>query len=93
MPEFDQVLDDIHRAIDGASHAQSESHHRAAPVADGRDAVQRAFDAGAVVRVELTDALIDIIDLGPRDFRLADIEFIIHKARSGDSPQVEDDFQ
>jgi hypothetical protein len=34
-----------------------------APVADGGDSVQCALDAGAVVRVELTDAFVDVGNL------------------------------
>ena len=73
LARFDQVLDDIHRAVDGASHTQGETHHCAAPVANGRDAVQCALDAGAVIRVELTCALVHVVDFRAGDFRIPDL--------------------
>ena len=63
LARFDDVLDDVDGAVDGAPDAQRQPHDVPAPVADGGDAVQCALDAGAVVRVELTDAFVDVGDL------------------------------
>ena len=55
---------------DGPAHPAGQAHNVAAPVADGRDAVQGALQAGAVVGVEITDARDHQVDLGPRHFRI-----------------------
>ena len=59
LAALDQVLDDIGRAVHGAPHPAGQADDVAAPVADGRDAVQGALQAGAVVGVEIADALDD----------------------------------
>src|SRR5581483_2847564 len=46
-PGLDQVLDYLDRAEDGAADAAGETDDAPAAVADARDAVQRALDAGA----------------------------------------------
>ena len=53
---FHQVLDDIDRAIHGAADAAGETNNGAVAVADGRNAVQGAFEPGAVIGVEFADA-------------------------------------
>ncbi len=55
--------------------------------------MQRALDAGAVVGIELAGALIHVIDLGPRHFRVAQGDLALHIARSGHAAQVQDDFE
>ncbi len=90
---LDDVLDDVHRAVHGAAHAQRQTHNVGAPVADGGDAVQRALDAGAVVGVELARAVVHVVDLGPRHLDLAQSDLAVHKARRRHAPQVQDDLQ
>ena len=70
MPFGDNVLHDLDRAIDGAADAARQANHLAAPVADAGDAVQRAGDAGAVVVVEIANAIDDLVDLDMADLAL-----------------------
>jgi hypothetical protein len=60
LPGAHQVLDDADRAKHGAADTAGETDDLALPIADARDAMQRALDAGAVVRVELADARDDV---------------------------------
>jgi hypothetical protein len=43
LARFDQVLDDLDGAVDRPPDAARQPHHFSPPVADGRDAVQRAL--------------------------------------------------
>ena len=70
LARFDDVLDDVDGAVDGAPDAQRQPDDVPAPVADGGDAVQGALDAGAVVGVEFTDAFDHVGDLLRVDFRI-----------------------
>ena len=54
---------DLDGAEDRAPDAAGEADDLAAPVADGRDAVQRALDAGAVVLAERADVVDDVLDV------------------------------
>ncbi len=90
---LDDVLDDFDGAVDGAPDAQRQPDDVAAPVADGRDAVQRALDAGAVVRVELADAFIDVCDVFCCDLRFTQHHFALDIACRGDTPEVNDDLE
>ena len=63
LPGLDDVADDVDRAEDGAADAAGEADDLARAVADGRDAVQRALDPGAVVVAERADALDDVLDV------------------------------
>lgn len=55
--------------------------------------MEGAFEAGAVVGVELADALVHKVNFGTRDFFLAQDDLAVNEARRGDAPQVEDDFE
>ena len=90
---FDQVLDNIDRAIDRPPYPAGEANNVAAPVADGRNAVQGAFQAGAVIRVELADALHHVVQVGVVDFDRGEHDLGIDKAGRGEAPQVQDHFQ
>ena len=63
LARLDQVADDLDRAEDGAADAAGQADDLAAAVADGRDAVQRALDAGAVVVAERADVIDDVLDV------------------------------
>ena len=63
LPGLDQVLDDLDRAEHGAADPRSQADDLAAPIADGRDAVQGALDAGAVVLAERADVVDDVLDV------------------------------
>ena len=64
LAALDQVLDDIGGAIHRPAHPAGQADDVAAPVADGRNAVQGALQAGAVVGVEIANALDHVIDIG-----------------------------
>jgi hypothetical protein len=64
-----------------------------APIADGGDAVERALHAGAVVGVEGTDALGDVVDLCAGDLFVREDDFTFDKAGGGQPPKVNDDLQ
>ena len=53
------VAQDLNRAEDQSTDAASEAHDSVRSIADGRDAVERALNAGAIVAAEVTD---------PRDY-------------------------
>ena len=55
--------------------------------------MQRSFDAGPVIGIELSGALIHIIDLGPRHFGIAQCDLALHIAGRRDAAQVEDDLE
>ena len=60
---LDDVANDRDRAEHGAADAAGDADDAALAIADGRDAVQRALDARAVVVAERADALDDILDV------------------------------
>ncbi len=55
--------------------------------------MQRALDTGAVIRVELTRALIDVVELGAGHLGLADVDLAVYKTRGGDASQIKDDLE
>src|SRR5205085_421670 len=60
---FDNVADDRDRPEDSTPHATGDADDAALAIANGRDAVQRALDAGAIVVAERADALHDVVDV------------------------------
>lgn len=58
-----QVPDHVHVASHCSAHAAREAHHIPAPVADARDAVQRALDPRAVVTAKQADALLSSLQV------------------------------
>ena len=93
LARLDDVFDDVDGAIHGATDAQRQPDDRAQPVADGRDAVQRALEPGAVVGVERTDALVHVVDFFAGDFLVAQNDFVVNEAGGRHAAQVEDDFE
>src|SRR5581483_10158061 len=89
---LDHVADDVDGAVDGAAHAAGEADDFAYAVAYGRDAVQRALDAGAVVAREATDAALDVLQVFAGDDRVVEVEGFAGVARFGLATEVEDDF-
>jgi hypothetical protein len=63
------------------------------PVANGRDAVQGAFQTSAVVGIDIPDMLHHEIQLLTGDLFLTQYDLMVYKTGSGDTPQVQDDFQ
>ena len=89
---FDEVLDDVDGAVDRAPHAAGQAHDNVAPVANGRDAMQRALHAGAVVGVEVAGHRVDGVDVRAHDFALQQTLLITGEARRGHAAEVEHDF-
>src|SRR5262249_14686529 len=56
---LDDVADDRDRAEDGATDAARDADHPPLAIADGRDAMQGALDAGAAVVAEVAEPLHD----------------------------------
>ena len=81
------------RAEDGAADAAGEADDPAAAVADARDAVQRALDAGAVVFAELADARDDVLDVALGDLALAEHDLPAGEAGLRQAAEVHDDLQ
>ena len=67
----DDVLDDLDRAVNGTPDAASQPDHIALAVADGRNAMQGAFDAGAVVLAEVAHVLDHHLQICQGDLVLA----------------------
>jgi len=55
--------------------------------------MQRAFDTRAVIRIELSCALVHVIDLAARDLGLTQNDLTIHKPDGGDSSQIQNDLE
>ncbi|MPM34218.1 hypothetical protein SDC9_80800 [bioreactor metagenome] len=62
-------------------------------VADGRDTVKGAFQAGAVIGVKFADARNHVVNISAVHFGLAQDNFVVHKACHGQAAQVQHDFQ
>ena len=60
---LDDVADDGDRAEDGAADAAGDADDAAFAIANRRNAMQRALDAGAIVVAEDADALDDVLDV------------------------------
>ena len=78
-------------AEDGAADPARKPYDASPPVTDGGNAVQRAFQTGAVVGVKLPDSADDVIDDLARNLVLVKDGFRIQIARRGNPPQIEDD--
>ena len=63
------------------------------PVADGGDAVQGAFETGAVISIHLANARDNIIYLGAGDLGFGERHLAIDEKRRGHAPEVEDDLE
>src|SRR6185312_9143867 len=72
----DEVLDHADGAVDGSAHAAGKANDFAPPVANAGDAMERAFDAGAVVIAKVTDVLDNIIDICLGHFLAAQHHFV-----------------
>ena len=92
LPDLDQVLDDVDRAVHRPPDPAGQADDVPAPVADGRDAVQRALQAGAVVGVKIADPIDHALDVVLVDFQAVEVNFLVDKTGFWDAPQVQDDF-
>src|SRR5690606_32550265 len=89
---LDQVADRLDRAEDGAPHAQGEADDPSLAVANGGDAVEGAFDAGAVVAGEGAQLPHDVVDVVLADDLGPQVRHAAGKARLGHAPQIHHDF-
>jgi hypothetical protein len=90
---FDNILNDIHRAINSPPDPAGQTDNMPAPVAQAGDAMQGAFETGAVIGIKLTDPLDHVVQFGTRDFLIDQDLFALNIARRWDAPQVQDDLQ
>ena len=90
---LDNILDDIHRAINGAPDPASQTDDMAAPVAQAGDAVQSPLQTGSVIPIKFSDPLNHMIKFCSGDFLLNQDLLALDVARSRDTPQVEDDLE
>jgi hypothetical protein len=70
---FDNISQDIHGAEHSAAHSTGQPNDDLAPVANRRDSMQRALDAGTIVECEGADTMSHILDVLSRDAQLAQI--------------------
>ena len=88
-----EIIDHLHRPIDGPSHSHRQPHYVAVAVADTRDAMQRAVDSGAVVVAELAQLRNHCVQHRLLDRCLAQLDLIVDVARPRRAAQVEHDLQ
>lgn len=93
LTAFDHILDNIDCTVDRAPNPQGQPDDCAAPVANGRDTMEGALDAGAVVRVKIAQAFHRPGNFIRANFGLAQGDFAIRKAGSGNTPKAHDDFE
>jgi hypothetical protein len=80
-------------AEEGAAHAEGEAHHVAAPVSQGRDAVQGALDARAVLGRELAHGGHHGLQLGGGDGLVRESLDALYEAGLGGTAEVEHDLE
>src|SRR5207244_6799359 len=85
LPADDHVLDDVDRAGDGPADPAGDTHDLAAAIADHRDAMQRALDAGPVVVTERSDPARDELEVFRGGRRLLEDHLVVRKAGLGPS--------
>ncbi len=93
LSRFDQVLQNVNRAVDGAPHAARQADDFMAAVTDGGNPMQRAFHPGAVIRVKGADAIDYRIQFTARDFVFREGHFPGRVPSRWDAPQVENHFE
>jgi hypothetical protein len=86
-----QVADNGDCAEHSAAHAAGEADHGATAVADGRDTVQRARDARAVILAEGADAVGHVVEVLARYVVVAEKALGVAVARLGQAAKVHHD--
>ncbi len=90
---LDEILDDIDGAVHGAAHASRQADDMAAAVADARDPVEGSLQPGAVVGVEIADALDHPVDILVGDVAVAERHFFLDKSCHRLAPEVHHDLE
>jgi hypothetical protein len=90
---FDDVADDGHGAEDGPPDAAGDADDAPLAIANRGDAVQRAFDARAIVVAEGANALDDIVDVFLANGVRREQHFAPGHPRLGFATQVHDHFE
>ena len=88
-----QIFDELDGAEHGAPHPAGEADDAAPAVADGGNAVQRPFQAGAVVAAELAQAVDGRLQVGFLHFALREFGVAVDEPRFRRPPQVQHHFQ
>jgi hypothetical protein len=55
--------------------------------------MERTLDARPIIRIEVANALHNVVKLGAGQLFTAEYDFIFNEARGGDAPEVKDDFE
>ena len=93
LAAVDHVAQDVNRAEKRPPDPARQTHKGAGAVAYGRDAVQGALDAGAVVLSEGADVSRDMVQVLTHDLGLRQRFLVIREPRLRKAAQVEDDLQ
>ena len=93
LPAHDDVADDLASPGDRAPNPHGQADDPAGPVANRRNAMQRALDSGAVVVAELADVVGHVIEVGRRDRMVRQQHLATGDAGFGLAAQVEHDLQ
>jgi hypothetical protein len=89
----DQVVNDCQGALNRPANPTCQADNIALPVADRRDAVQGAGNAGPVIVAEIAEARRYIRQIGGSNLLVAQITLAIDKTGGGQPPQIEHDFE
>ncbi len=93
LARLNDVFDDVDDTVDGPADPTGEADDLSLPVANRGDAMQRAFNARAVVARELADARDYIIQVVLADFPIAQHKLMVDETRLGHPTQVHDDLE
>jgi hypothetical protein len=68
LTRLDDILDDIHRSVNGTPDPACEPDDMASPVAQTGYAMQCALEASPIIRVKLANSLDHMVQFGAGDF-------------------------
>src|SRR5439155_7572669 len=93
LTAHDDVADDLAGAGDRPADTHRQANDSARAVANGGDAMQRAFDAGPIVVAKLTDVVGHVVEVGRRDRMVRQQDLATWDARLWLAAEVQDDLQ
>src|ERR1035437_307346 len=89
---LDEVVDYVDRAVYGTTDAARQTEDLAGAITNRADAVERPFDARAVVVAECADVVDDVLDIGFADLPFEESDLAFREARFGLAAEIHDDF-
>src|SRR5690242_1422030 len=93
LAAFHQILNYTDSAIDRPADPAGQANRFPGSVTDDRDTVQSAFDPGPVIASKSANILNDMLDVGVRDFALAENDLAVAEAGFRLAAQVHHHFQ